>query len=240
VGVAHFVVNSPWLGRFAGALLLLGVTSSAGADLAPPPGAKITLELSVDGQSSLSHLRFFVTNCKEPVEESVLEANKPLICNPERGPVRVIGLKEGDLIDLFALIRRDAGRAESAIFLSQKVKTCGEIEERDRNFSQVSQVTLVQARYSIAPHGKDGCKLTRISATTKTKADLQAASNPTPPTPIPPASSVAPPAPTAAQKSDCDCRAAPGGRGDLGLGWLTSMLVLVITRRRAARPRQTL
>ena len=193
-------------------LLLLTYALSARADISPPELAKITLELNVDGQASLPLLRFFVTNCVEPVEKSVLEPDAPLVCSPKSGPVRVYGFREGDLVELLDMIRKNAGPQESAAFLAKKAKTCGEVSEQDRTFLASSGVAFVAARYKLEPGPKGGCKLTRISAITKTRAQLTPAGD------APPAASVAPaappPAPSAAPvpapaKSDCGCRAGP-------------------------------
>lgn len=63
---------------------------------------------------------------------------------------------------MFAKIRGDASREESAKFMSAKAKTCGELADQDLNIRDVN-VTLAQARYAVEK---------RVSATTKTKSDL--------------------------------------------------------------------
>ncbi len=105
----------------------LAGSPSARADISPP-NQSITVELTVAGLDSVPELSFFVTNCREVLEESVLEKGKTLVCPPHKGPLRVYGFRKRDLIEMFAMIRRDAGGAESAKFLRDKAKTCGEIE----------------------------------------------------------------------------------------------------------------
>ncbi len=226
--------------------LLLAV-AAARADISPPPRAKITLELTVEGQASVPQLKLFVTNCNEEPEKSVLDPNEPLVCNPVRGPVRVFGFRESDLIELFGKIRGDAGREESAKFLAAKAKTCGELADRDLNISDVN-VTLVQARYSVEKRDKDSCLLKRISATTKTRGDLQgesrpaplpASATPAPPPPPKPSPSSAPPpkpspssAPPVGPSSSCGCDLAASTSSAPGLAAL-----LLLGLARAARAR---
>lgn len=222
-----------------GALLL--AATPARADVAPPPRAKITLELTVEGQATLPQLKLFVTNCNEEPEKSVLEPNAPLVCNPQRGPVRVFGFRESDLIELFSKIRGDAGREESAKFLSAKAKTCGELAEQDLNISDVD-VTLVQARYAVEKRDKDNCRLKRVSATTKTKSDLQAESKPAPsppsaaPTSAPPAS----PAPSpsrgfaVSRSTSCSCDLATSSAAGPGL-WALAAVGIACLRRSTRR-----
>ncbi|MBI3205336.1 MAG: hypothetical protein HYZ29_27605 [Myxococcales bacterium] len=217
---------------------LLLATASARADVAPPPRAKITLELTVEGQSSVPQLKLFVTNCHEEPEKSVLDPNEPLVCNPERGPVRVFGFRESDLIELFSKIRADAGRDESAKFLAAKAKTCGEVADQDLNFRDVN-VTLVQARYSVEKRDKDNCRLKRISATTKTRSDLQAESKPAPPpassAPIPPRPATPSPSPSSeiavSRSSSCSCDLAPSRASGLGLTPLALLGLAALARR---------
>lgn len=223
---------------------LLLATLPARADVAPPPRAKITLELTVEGQGTLPQLKLFVTNCNEEPEKSVLEPNEPLVCNPGRGPVRVFGFREGDLIELFSKIRGDAGREESANFLAAKAKTCGELAEQDLNIRDVN-VSLVQARYAVEKRDKDNCRLKRISATTKTKGDLQAESKPGPPppsaapAPAPPASPA--PSPSSgfavSRSASCSCDMATSRATGPGL-FALAVIGLARLRRRTARRRR--
>lgn len=222
-------------------LALLLAAGVARADLAPPPRAKVTLELTVEGQASVPHLKLFVTNCNEEPEKSVLEPNAPLVCNPESGPVRVFGFREGDLIELFAKLENDAGREESARFLSQKAKTCGEVEEQDRAFEDVN-VALVQARYSVEKRDKDSCRIRRISATRKTRQELQSERRTVRPAP-PPAPSASPsPAPKPSSEvavggsSSCSCELAPARRGPGPSAWLGLGLAGIRLRRRRRGP----
>ncbi|MCC6669269.1 MAG: hypothetical protein IT375_36365 [Polyangiaceae bacterium] len=216
--------------------LLLAV-AAARADISPPPRAKITLELTVEGQASVPQLKLFVTNCNEEPEKSVLDPNEPLVCNPVRGPVRVFGFRQGDLIELFGKIRGDAGREESAKFLAAKAKTCGELADRDLNFRDVN-VTLVQARYSVEKRDKESCLLKRISATTKTRGDLQGESRPAPapasatPAPPPPPKPSPSSAPPVGRSSSCGCDLAASTSSAPGLAAL-----LLLGLARAARAR---
>lgn len=220
-----------------GALLL--AASPARADVAPRPRAKITLELTVEGQSAVPQLKLFVTNCNAEPEKSVLDPNEPLVCNPERGPVRVFGFRESDLIELFAKVRGDAGREESAKFLAAKAKTCGELAEQDVNIRDVN-VSLVQARYAVEKRDTDSCRLRRISASTKTKSDLQAESRPAPPAPsaAPAPSRPATPAPSPSNEvaisrsTSCSCDLAGSRTPGPGLGAL-ALLGLARLRRYA-------
>ena len=218
------------------AALLLTVALSARADVTPPRRASITLELTVEGQASLPDLRFFVTNCRDPVETSVLDPATPLVCDPVRGAVRIFGFRPADLNELFDLIGRDAGSAESAAFLAAKAKTCGSVGEEDVIFLAETNVAFVAARYALEPGPKGGCKLRRISAVTKTRGQLgvPASASSTPsasPAPAPAAPSGAAGAP--ARQPGCGCAAAPSDAPAPGLTWLT--LVLGVAARRVGR-----
>lgn len=225
------------LASCVGALLL--AVAAARADVSPPPGAKITLELTVEGQGSVPHLKLFVTNCNQEPEKSVLDPSEALVCTPERGPVRVFGFREGDLIELFGKIRGDAGREESAKFLAAKAKTCGELADQDLNIRDVN-VTLVQARYSVEKRDKDSCRLKRISATTKTKGDFQAKSRPTAALASAPPASPPPPAPSpsselsASRSSSCGCDLAASASN--GPGAAVLLLSLGLLRAGGRRP----
>lgn len=196
----------------AALLLALALAPPARADVTPPPRASITLELTVEGQQTLPYLRFFVTNCREPIDTSVLDPTEPLVCNPAQGPVRIFGFRAGDLPELFALVQRDAGREESAAFLAAKAKTCGSVLDEDLIFPAESGVTLVAARYALEPGPKGGCKLRRLSATKKTRAELQKA----PPTGSAAPASSAGPTPTAAPAPSASALGAPAASGGCG------------------------
>jgi len=221
----------------------LGTMSVAGfarADITPPPRAKITLELTVEGQASVPHLKFFVTNCDEEPEKSVVDASAPLTCQPKEGPMRVYGFREGDLIELFQKIRDKAGNEESAKFLRDKAKTCGEIEERDRVFRDVN-VTLVKARYAIEKRDKDSCRLKRIAATSHTRQELQSATPSPEPAPSASGSPATPPVPPAPSPSSevsvgrstsCSCELAPASSGRSALSSLGALGFALVLRRR--------
>lgn len=216
------------------AATLLAIAPAARADVTPPPRASITLELTVDGQDSLPYLRFFVTNCREPIDTSVLDPGQPLVCNPAPGPVRMFGFRAGDLPELFELLRRDAGREESAAFLAAKAKTCGSVLDEDLIFGAETGVTLVAARYILEPGPKGGCKLRRVSATTKTRAQLQAPASGAARPPAPPASAAAP-GPSA---SAPPAPAASGGCGCSTSGSTTATPLLATAALALARLRR--
>jgi hypothetical protein len=227
-GILGFVPRKSWL-------LLLAIFSSTGAraDVVPPPRASVLIELTVDNQAALP-LRFVVTNCYEPPALAVLDPAAPVLCHPTNGPVRVFGFKPTDLTELRELVKRDAGGAEASSFLAAKAKTCGQLRDEDVIFPASSGVGFVAARYALEPRPKGGCKLTRVSATTKPNRDGPPAAGASAALSAP---SAAPPAPSSPPAgSGCGCKAAGSGATGSLVALIPALLYLV-RRRTQRRPR---
>jgi len=208
---------------------------AARADLTPPPRASITLELTVDNQAAFPGLKFVVTNCGpgESPSVAVLDRDTAMTCHPAQGPLRIFGVGSEDVPRFFDLQRPGVGRDEAAAFMAAKMKTCGSVEDQDLVFEAKTGVVFVAARYALDPGPKDGCKLRRVSATTKTEVATPAKAS---------ASASAPAAPSAAtptvpppSQSGCGCAtSAPRGPSPIVL-LLAPALFWWRRRRRAPR-----
>ena len=223
------------LGRVLAVVALLGFTPLARADLSPPPPTEVTVELTVDGLEKLPGLSFFVTNCREPIEESVLTKGKTLICPPKRGPLRIFGFRESDLNEMFSMVRRDAGTRESEAFLKDKAKTCGEIEGVHPILPGGGRLRFA-AHYAVEPHGKSGCKLRRISVE-KLPEPEPTPDPPTKPSATPPPPAADPPPAPAAKASSCGCQV-PGSSHSTSELSLLAVLLLVLPALRAKAARR--
>jgi hypothetical protein len=234
---------------FGFALCVLVAATSARADISPPLRKPITLRLSVTGLDSFSHMSFFVSNCKHsegiwterPLTDARLVAGKPIVCTPkERAPVRVYGFREGDVIEMQEMIERQASTQESKKFLDEKAKYCGQLEEKDVNFLASTGVEFVDAKYTLEPFKKTGCKLSRVSATTDKKVPSDV-NETTPVASTPPAPASAPiPTPAASgspapPKSSCGCELVGTAAGSPGL--LVVLGVFLATWRRTSSRR---
>lgn len=192
-------------GRLIAAVLTLSFSVSA--DISPPPPTLVTLELTVEGQDQFPDLRFLVTNCKEPLRQSVLEKGKTIVCPPSRGPIRIFGFREADLNEMFAMVERDAGAAEAQAFLTAKAKTCGQID-KPQPMVPGGGARRIASRHALETHGKGGCKLRLVSNTPAAEPEESDELDPAPSASAKP-TAPSPPSPAPPPQSSCGCRAAP-------------------------------